>query len=942
MSEADQGAARPPEALRFRLYGGLSVTRDGRDVALNQPKQRAILALLLATDRSVPVSEMIDACWPREPAASVLNQIHRHIGALRRVFEPELGRRQTGRYLASVGNGYRIHVSPENLDVLRFRATIAQAERLDGVDRRRVFGTYLSALAIASAPAGDDLLWTRPVFAGLEDERIRALVTAAEYAETADEYASLRPALRAATALHPLDESLHAAHMTALCRTGRPSEALELYRTIQTALREELGTSPSAALEAAQAIALGGQRPNSAPADPRPAPVPSQLPSPPPAFAGRAAELAALRRRGTSSTLLITGMAGVGKTSLALRHALDLAGDFPDGQLYVNLRGFDPFAPPTEPREALMDLLLGLGVASQSIPESLGARSGLLRSILTGRRILLVLDNARNYQQVEPLLPGAGANLAIITSRHSLPGLVALNQAVRLELQPFTQDEILEFFALRLPAARVEDHHEPLIRLGLACGRLPLALAVVVSRLQANPGFPLDLFVREFTGGQARLPALAAGPAELDLRMAFSWSHQGLSSVAARLFAVLSAHPGPEITIEAAVSLSGFDVEITRKTLVELAQASMLRAIGPDRFAFHDLVREYALDLLGDGLEEATRRLVNHYVQSMGNSIRIFGQSSAARPEDLRPGVVPERFTSTAEATAWYAAHRHVIHAVCHRAYEIGDFRSALTLMLDWRPVSQAIDTRRDMLAFAELAIEAARQVDDPALTAEAHRDVASNFARTDQYDRARAHFDEAIAAYQQSGDQLGLSGVYRSMGVTLPMDSGERIRLLLDSVAVVRELDELPDLALALHSLGLGYLWAGQYADAIVTFGEAHAAAGESGTLDHLEPHLLSARARAFARVGRHQEALIDGERALEIFRRDGSAHAELRLLRSHGEVLTTLGRHEDAAEAWRRYLTLSHGPEHIRETNALDDQTEGATTLARITAKLADLGRQ
>ena len=145
VSDADQAAARPPEAVRFRLYGGLRVTRDGRDVTPTQPKQRAILALLLATDRSVPVSEMIDAFWSREPAASVLNQIHRHIGALRRLCEPELGRRQTGRYLASVGNGYRMHVSPENLDVLQFRATIAQAERLDGVHRRRVFGTYLSA-----------------------------------------------------------------------------------------------------------------------------------------------------------------------------------------------------------------------------------------------------------------------------------------------------------------------------------------------------------------------------------------------------------------------------------------------------------------------------------------------------------------------------------------------------------------------------------------------------------------------------------------------------------------------------------------------------------------------------------------------------------------------------------------------------------------------------
>lgn len=217
------------EEIRFHLYGGLRVTRGGRDIQLTQPKQRAILALLLATpDRAVPVPEMIDAFWPREPAGSVLNQIHRHIGALRRLCEPELARRQTGRYIASVGNGYRLRLTAESLDVLRFRATIAQAEQLDHARPHRVFSLYLAALAIASAPAGDDLLRALPVFVGLEDERVRALVTAVGHAESPDEHAALLPALRAATARHALDESLHVAHMTALCRTGRPAEALEL------------------------------------------------------------------------------------------------------------------------------------------------------------------------------------------------------------------------------------------------------------------------------------------------------------------------------------------------------------------------------------------------------------------------------------------------------------------------------------------------------------------------------------------------------------------------------------------------------------------------------------------------------------------------------------------------------------------------------------------
>ncbi len=329
--------------VRFALFGGVRVVRDGVEVEITQPKQRAILALLLsAPGEQVTLSEFIDALWSGEPAASVTNQIHRHVGALRRAFEPELQRRQVGRYIVSAGTGYRLVASAEDCDVLRFRSLVQEAQRLAGAGQaREATRTYLSSLAVAFAPAGDDTLWTIPAFVGLEDERVRAIIGAAEHCETPDEFATMLPILRAAAARHRLNEALHAQLMTALAHTGRTAEALEVYARIRGTLRDELGSSPNAALAAAQAFALRGDAggddgasgddppasSGATAATPATALPPAQLPSAHPGFTGRRDLLATLRDdwEGRSRVLLITGMAGVGKTTLALRYARELA-----------------------------------------------------------------------------------------------------------------------------------------------------------------------------------------------------------------------------------------------------------------------------------------------------------------------------------------------------------------------------------------------------------------------------------------------------------------------------------------------------------------------------------------------------------------------------------------------------------------------------------------
>ena len=446
---------QPGEPVAFRLFGGARIVRAGVEVAVKQRKQRAILAVLAASPgEPIALSELIDTLWTGEPAATVTNQIHRHIGALRRLCEPDLARRQVGRYLVTAGNGYRLVVTVGNCDVLQFRSLTQKAHRLADLGRREeARQAAFTALRVAAAPAGDDSTWTLPAFVGLEDERIRAVMFAVEHCQHPDEFADILPILRTTAGRHPLNENLHAHLMTALTHTGRGADALEVFATITAALRDELGAAAGVALRRAQAIALRGRPGDDKPDDsevidwyPAPSPVPAQLPSPLTAFAGRRPAMVELHERSGArgGILLITGMAGVGKTTLALRYAAEVAPQFPDGQLYVNLRGFQANAAPIDPLDALRDMLEGLGVLAQTQPESVEARSGLLRSILSDRQVLLLLDNARDYRQLEPLLPGAGSSRVVITSRNQMPGLAVFHQAQPIQLHPFDDDEVVD------------------------------------------------------------------------------------------------------------------------------------------------------------------------------------------------------------------------------------------------------------------------------------------------------------------------------------------------------------------------------------------------------------------------------------------------------------------------------------------------------------------
>ncbi|WP_328939772.1 tetratricopeptide repeat protein [Streptomyces tauricus] len=408
---------------------------------------------------------------------------------------------------------------------------------------------------------------------------------------------------------------------------------------------------------------------------------PMQLPRDLPVFAGRTAEGARLgaMSAGPESTgapvVVIGGAPGVGKTTFAVHHAHRLASSFPDGQLFVNLCGFHPRSPAVEPGDALHGFLTALGVPATRIPEDTAARSTLFRSLLAHRRILLVLDNARDEQQVRPLLPAGSGCLTLITSRNQLPGLLATDAAKPLTLALPSPTEAHETLARRLGAERLAAEPAAGADLVRLCGRLPLALAVVAARAELDPAFPLHAIADDLRQTPGGLEAFTGSDTTTDVRSVFSWSYRSLREPAARLFRLLALHPGPDITAPAAAGLAALPLSRTRRLLADLTHSCLLEQPLPGRFALHDLLRSYATELTHthdatDERHHATVRVLDHYVFTAHKANRLLKQDSEPERDFGSPsvGVTPEDLTTVQQADRWLGAEHRVLSSLLHTA----------------------------------------------------------------------------------------------------------------------------------------------------------------------------------------------------------------------------------------------------------------------------------
>ncbi|MFF3503265.1 BTAD domain-containing putative transcriptional regulator [Streptomyces sp. NPDC003247] len=632
--------------VRYSVLGTVRATREDTDIDPGPPKRLALLALLLLrAPGPLTLSEAIDILWDDEPPASAVNVVHRHIGALRRTLEPQLRSRTHAAHLVRAADGYRLLVDTSTSDLLRFRDLRARAQLAvkDGTPARAA-RDFVEALRLWRGPvvAAGTTVARHPVFTSVGHEFVATAKEAADTVLTAapalteEVLAVLRRALEG----HPFDEALHSRVIAALAATGRQAEALRQFETIREALADELGVEPGPELRAAQQHLLRHRVPRESArpsSPPMAAGAPAQLPADCASFVGRRQALSQCLRllplQGESGpstlTTTICGMAGVGKTTLAVHWGHLVADHFPDGQIYVDLQGHHSVRAPLDPAEAIADVLRALGVESDRTHSGAASLAASYRSALGGRRLLLVLDDAEDCEQVRPLLPATSGCVAIVTSRRRLEGLAVTDNARHITLDPMTREEGLELLDRRLGSDRVTAEHAAAVEIVELCGGLPLALAVAAAQALAQPHFPLASFAAGLQDADDCLDALSGPDTRTSTRSSFHRSYEALSSSAARLFRLLSLHPSRDISMPAAASLAGTELRRTRQDLAELTHHHLLTELVPGRYTCHELPRAHARELCAlldppAARSEALSRMVEHGLHSAGAATKPY------------------------------------------------------------------------------------------------------------------------------------------------------------------------------------------------------------------------------------------------------------------------------------------------------------------------------
>jgi DNA-binding SARP family transcriptional activator/tetratricopeptide (TPR) repeat protein len=912
--------------VEFGLLGPLLVRREGEEIPVPAARQRVLLAaLLFRAGQVVAVDELAEALWDGEWPASARVTVRNYVKRLRQA----LGDLDHSR-IVTRADGYLIGVAAGELDLFRFEELRGQAGQCARA------GRWAEASVALQGALG---LWRGEPLAGVPSDvlarrelpRLAELrLQVAEDRFEADlhlgQHGGLIGGLRQLAAAEPLRERLVELLMLALYRAGRQGDALAAYRRARAALVGELGVEPGPGLRELHRRILAGDPALAAPAAAAvsgPAPVPRQLPAGVGHFVGREREIGALSalagdRPAAAGTVVISavgGTAGVGKTALAVHWAHQVAGRFPDGQLYVNLRGFGPSGTPVTPEEAIRAFLAALGVAAERIPGGPQAQAGLYRSLLFGKRMLIVADNARDEAQVRPLLPASPGCLVLVTSRRRLDGLAAAEGAHALTLDVLTQAEAAALLERRLGAGRVAAEPGPAAEIIGLCARLPLALAVTAARAAAHPGFPLAALAAGLRGEQDRLTALDAGDPATSVRAAFSWSYRQLTDPAARMFRLISLHPGPDTTTDAAASLAAVAARRARNLLDELAGAHLLAEHASGRFAFHDLLRAYAAELAHAQDSDQERRgaltgLFDYYLAAVAAAMdAVFPAEKHRRPQPPAPArpVAPLPARSPAAARDWLDAERASLVAVTTHAAAGGWPGHAIALAAIMHRYLQVGGHFPDAQAVFASALQAARQMGDLAAQADSLRNLGLVDAWQSHYQQAAGKLRSALELYHQLGDRRGQAQTLSDLGI-IDRRQGrfqQAVGHHRQALDLFRDIGDRFGESRALGNLGIVEMRQGHYEQAashdresLAIYRELGDRRGEAIALDNLG-EVLSCQ-------GRYQQAEDHLGRALAIYRELGHRHGEADALQNLARIRREQARHQQAAGLYRQALTI------------------------------------
>ncbi|MFQ6141674.1 BTAD domain-containing putative transcriptional regulator [Streptomyces seoulensis] len=967
----EQRGPGAPATLRFGVLGPVRAWRGTELLATGSPQQRALLAaLLLREGRTATAAELIDALWGEEPPHQALAAVRTYASRLRKALDPQI--------LVSESGGYAVRGLGEGaLDLAAAQELAAEADKARSAgDLGRAREALRGALGLWDGEplAGLPGPYAEAQRARLEEWRLQLLEARLDMDLEQGCHAEAVSELTALTAAHPLRERLRELLMLALYRSGRQAEALAVYADTRRLLAVELGVDPRPELRDLQQRILQADpalaEPSAPPAEPPAAPVrPAQLPATVPDFTGRSAfvvelsEVLASADGRVMAVSALAGIGGVGKTTLAVHVAHQARAAFPDGQLYVDLQGTGSRA--AEPETVLGSFLRALGTAESAIPDSLAERAALYRSVLDGRRVLVLLDNARDAAQVRPLLPGTEGCAALVTARVRM---VDLAGAHLVDLDVMSPEEALSLFTKIVGEERVSAEREAALDVVAACGFLPLAIRIAASRLASRRTWTVSVLAAKLADERRRLDELQAG--DLAVKATFELGYGQLEPAQARAFRLLGLADGPDISLAAAAALLDLPAEDTEDLLESLVDTSLLESAAPGRYRFHDLVRLYAR-----ACAERDEHLPSERGAVMSRLLDFYLATAAGVYAIERPGErVLEHFAATGRpglsfsdrdrALEWLFSESNCLLACAQQAASAGMQRKAADLLMAAVDLGESGANPLQFTQAAAAVSDAARAAGDPwaegrARTMLTHvHSVCGRFTEAEAEGRrahalgmtaadpvagaqapnqrgiialyegrhvdAEAHFERALEVFRSDGNQPGAAAALCNLSrVHLAGGRTDTAVALAQQGVEIYEQDTTGQalrLANGRYALGLALTAAGRMAEArdallaaLDVFRQSRQLLWHGMTLFRLAELDLADRSPA--------SAASHAEQALAVLRGIGGDWRRANVLTVLGRALASIGHTDRAHVCWREALTVfdDHGSPEADTVRAL-----------------------